>query len=121
MFIAEEIWSLFAAYTEKLSFKRFCTTFEAFLQYWFACFCQGYLLTSGNTYLATMYELSHNKVARHVPYTYKFLRYVNFKDVTNSAFHNFIFKHHQAFKNAWTLLAFLATMCCIHDMGTCYY
>ena len=35
----------------------------------------------------------------YIHYMYKFSRYVNFKDVTNSAFSLFIFTDHQAFEN----------------------
>ena len=37
-------------------------------------------------------------VCAHVLYMYKFLSYVNFKDVTNPAFSQFVFEGHQLFK-----------------------
>ena len=48
-----------------------------------------------------------------VPCTYKFSRYVNIKDATNSAFHSYIFKDHQPFKNSQISLALL-NKCAAH-------
>ena len=49
-------------------------------------------------------------------YMYKFLRYVNFEDVTNSAIFNSIFEdHHAAYQTFTDFMAAPYQACCTHD------
>ena len=56
-------------------------------------------------------RLAENETQLMVPYMYKFLRHVNFENVTNPVFRYFIFEDHQ-FEISWISCVFL----CIHNI-----